>query len=132
MDKIIKIAMGLFIVVVLVCAVFFVITRQAADTPAPGRVTVYFFYGEECQYCHNVMPVVESLRQKYPDVDFQIRETYHNQTNQALSVSLNQKLGIPNPGVPEVIVGKLVLVGDRDIPAKLESVILGELKKSGN
>ena len=23
-----------------------------------GNVTVYFFYGEECPHCHNVMPFI--------------------------------------------------------------------------
>jgi thiol-disulfide isomerase/thioredoxin len=133
MDKTIKIAAGLFIVIVLICAVFIALPQQAASPqPGTGRVTVYFFYGEECIHCHNVMPFMESLKQKYPDVDFQILETWHNTKNQALSASLNKKLGAGYPGVPEVIVGSVVLVGERDIPARLESVIIEELKKSGN
>ncbi|MDO9550642.1 MAG: cytochrome c biogenesis protein [Methanoregula sp.] len=136
MDKSIKIAAGLFIVVALVCAIFLVIPQQIEKTPVSGiessmqgMVTVYFFYGDECPHCHNVMPFMESLKEKYPDVDIQILETYHNRTNQVLSVSLNQKLGAGNPGVPEAIIGNVVLVGERDIPANLEAAIIGELKK---
>jgi thiol-disulfide isomerase/thioredoxin len=136
MDKTIKIAAGLFIVVVLVCAIFFVISQQAEKTPLPGagspvgHVTVFFFYGEECPHCHNVMPFIESLKQKYPDVDFQSLETWHNTTNQELFVSFNQKLGVENAGVPEVIIGNTFLIGDKDIPAKLEAAIIEELKKA--
>ena len=77
------------------------------------------------------MPFIQNLTKKYPDVDFRILETWHNATNQALSVSLNQKLGIQSPGVPEIIVvgNNTPLVGDRDIPAYLEGVILEQLKK---
>lgn len=135
MDKTIKIAAGFFIAVALVCAIFFTISQQDEKTPFPGtgrseqgKVTVYFFYGEECPHCHNVMPFVESLKKKYPDVDFQILETWHNTTNQALSVTLNRKLGAENAGVPEVIIGNVILIGDRDIPAKLETAIIEELK----
>jgi hypothetical protein len=74
------------------------------------------------------MPFIESLKQKYPGVDFQSLETWHNTTNQALSVSLNQKLGVESAGVPEVIVGNVVLIGDKEIPAKLEAAIIEELK----
>jgi thiol-disulfide isomerase/thioredoxin len=139
MDKTIKIVAGLFIAVALVCAIFLIIPQLAEKTPVSGiensvqgNVTVFFFYGEECPHCHNVMPFMESLKQKYPDVDFQMLETWHNPTNQALSVSLNQELGVKNAGVPEVIIGNIVLIGERDIPAKLEAAIIAELKKRGN
>jgi thiol-disulfide isomerase/thioredoxin len=100
-------------------------------TPPTAKVTVYFFYGEECPHCHNVMPFIRNLSEKYPDVDFQLLETWHNETNQALSHSLHQKLGLPNAGVPEVIVvgNNTPLIGDRAIPAELEGVILEQLKK---
>lgn len=132
MDKTIKIAAGIVIAVVLISAIFFITVQPAQKTPVPGKVTVYFFYGEECPHCHTVMPFVESLKPKYPDVDFQILETWHNTTNQALSVSLNQKLSVKNAGVPEVIIGNVVLIGDKNIPAKLEDAIIEELKKTGN
>ena len=133
MDKTIKIVAGIFIVVALICAIVFALNNPAEKTPVPvtgsfvqGNGIVYFFYGEECPHCHNVMPFVESLKQKYPGVNFQILEIWHNSTNQALSVSLNQKLGIEKAGVPEVIIGDVVLIGDKDIPANLEAAIIGE------
>ncbi|MFA6224777.1 MAG: thioredoxin family protein [Methanoregula sp.] len=138
MDEIIKIVAGIFIVVVLICGLFFVLPPPAEKTPVPGsgslvdgRVTVYFFYGEECPHCHVVLPLVQSLKEKYPGVDLRILEIWHNAENQALSNSLNNKLGAKNVGVPEVIIGNIILVGEKDIPANLESVIIGELKKTG-
>ena len=137
MDNTLKIVAGVVIAVLAACAVFFVISQQSVLPPAPAadssvqsKVTVYFFYGEECPHCHNVMPFIQNLSIKYPDTNFLILETWHNETNQALSQSLHQKLGINSTGVPEVIVGNVVLVGDRDIPAKLESAIIEELKKN--
>ena len=120
------------------CGIFLVIPQSsvvtpsvAAETSVQGNVTVYFFYGEECPHCHNVMPFIQNLSKKYPDADFRILETSQNETNYALSKLLNQKLGIQNPGVPEVIVvgNNTPLIGDRAIPAELEGVILEQLKK---
>ena len=130
MDTTLKIAAGLFIAVIFVSAIFFVTYQPvpATGNSVQGNVTVYFFYGEECPHCHNVMPFMESLKQKYPVVDFQILETWHNAKNHALSASLNRKLGIQNPSVPEVILGNVVLIGERDIPANLEPAILEALK----
>jgi len=130
MDRTQKIILGLLVVAAVgVVVVFSGMIPKAAPVATPV-FTVYFFYGEECPHCHNVLPFIHSLQQKYPDVDFQLLETWHNQTNFNLSVSLNQKLGIQKWGVPEVIVGNVTLMGDVDIPDKLESVILDQKKKS--
>lgn len=139
MDNTLKIVAGIVVVVLVACTVFF-ITTTSQQTPIPlpspntsvqGNVTVYFFYGEECPHCHNVMPLILNLTKKYPEVDFRILETWHNETNQAQSVALNKELGEKNAGVPEVIVSgnTTPLIGDRDIPAYLEGVILEQLKK---
>jgi len=58
-------------------------------------------------------------------------ETWHNETNQALSSNLNRKLGVSRAGVPEAIVGNVVLIGSKDIPEKLEQAILDQRKKTG-
>jgi thiol-disulfide isomerase/thioredoxin len=139
MDNTLKIVAGVFILILVACAVFFLVIPQqsvqtpsaATDTSVQGNVTVYFFYGEECPHCHNVIPFIQNLSKKYPDVDFRLLETWHNETNQALSRSLHQKLGIQSAGVPEVIVigNNTPLIGDRAIPAELEGVILEQLKK---
>ena len=139
MDNTLKIVAGLLIAILVACIVFFLVLQPSSAEPSPitavpsvqNNVTVYFFYGEECPHCHNVMPFIRNLSEKYPDVDFQLLETWHNETNQALSRSLHQKLGLPNAGVPEVIVvgNNTPLIGDRAIPAELEGVILEQLKK---
>jgi thiol-disulfide isomerase/thioredoxin len=131
MDNTLKIVAGVVIAVLAVGVIFFVISQQpAAGTSVQSNVTVYFFYGEECSHCHKVMPFVESLKKKYPEVDIRILETWHNETNQVLSLAIHQKLGIKSAGVPEVIVGNVILTGSVDIPARLESVIIEELKKN--
>jgi len=133
MDNTLKIVAGIFIAILFAGVIFlFVIPQQTKENPsAEGNVVVYFFYGEECPHCHNVMPFIQNLSKKYPDVDFQILETWHNESNQAISLSLHKELGIQSAGVPEVIVigNTTPIIGDRDIPAYLEGVILEQLKK---
>jgi thiol-disulfide isomerase/thioredoxin len=139
MDNTLKIVAGVFIAILVACSVFFLVIPQqsvqtpsaARDTSVEGNVTVYFFYGEECPHCHNVMPFIQNLSKKYPDVDFRILETWHNETNQELSLSMHKKLGIQSAGVPEVIVvgNNTPLIGDRAIPEQLEGVILEQIKK---
>jgi len=100
-----------------------------ASTTPTGPVIVYYFYGEECPHCHEIMPFIDNLTEKYPDVEFRKLETWYNQTNQKLSVDMNTRLAIRQPAVPEVIVGEVALFGSTDIPARLEAVILEQQKK---
>jgi thiol-disulfide isomerase/thioredoxin len=101
--------------------------------PPTAKVTVYFFYGEECPHCHTVMPFVQNLSKKYPDVNFRILETWHNTTNADIFSKINDQLQVPTSdrGVPEVIVvgNTTPLIGSRDIPAYVEGVIIEQLKK---
>nr|WP_321350420.1 thioredoxin family protein [uncultured Methanoregula sp.] len=137
MDRIIKIAAGVFGAIVLCTALFFVFSATspsfissapAVNSPG-GNVTVYFFYGEECPHCHKIMPFVQSLREKYPTVNFLILETWHNETNYAVYTTLNRELKVTWSGVPEAIVGDVVLIGEVDIPGKLEQAIVDQEKK---
>jgi thiol-disulfide isomerase/thioredoxin len=92
----------------------------------PKVLTVYFFYGEECPHCHNTMPFIQGLIDKYPDVEVKELEVWHNETNRNLSTKMLADLGQTSPGVPLVIVGDIVLVGSKEIPDKLEGIILNK------
>ena len=133
MDKTLKI-IGVVGIIVAVIAGAYVLAHPSLQSPDAGTVpenslTVYFFYGEECLHCHVVMPLVINLSVKYPDAHIQILEVWHNPANNELYMKVNEKLGIAPPGVPEVVIGDAVLVGDREIPGKLEHLIIGQLKK---
>jgi cytochrome c biogenesis protein CcdA/glutaredoxin len=133
-DNKIRIAVVLLAIVVLACAVVFGTNLLQINGAAPAPqtvskpVTVYYFYGAECPHCHNVTPYVESLAQKYPAVDFQILEVWHNKNNSALAKVLFANLNQTQEGVPEAIIGDVVLAGSKEIPEKLEGVILNQTR----
>jgi len=137
MDKIIRIAAGLFAVIVIACFVAFFAGASHHDSltssgsPAPvSPTTIYFFYGAECPHCHNIMPFINSTLQKYPEANIQVLEVWHNQTNQDIYSQANAAAGLSAPpGVPEIVLGKTVLVGEKDIPDKLEALVQDYLKK---
>ena len=140
MDKTLKL-FGVFGIIVAVIAGAYVLAQPFLQSPAPfsfspdagtvpeNSLTVYFFYREECLHCHVVMPLVTNLSVKYPDAHIRILEVWHNTANNGLYTKINQQIGIAPPGVPEVVIGDTVLVGDREIPEKLEQLIIGQLKK---
>jgi hypothetical protein len=138
MDRTLKI-IGVVGIIVAVIAGAYVLSHPPLQSPAsfqlsptgaePGPLTVYFFYGEECSHCHVVMPLVVNLSVQYPDAHIQILEIWHTAANNELYMKVNKQLGIAPPGVPEAVIGETVLVGERDIPAKLELLIIEKLKK---
>jgi cytochrome c biogenesis protein CcdA/thiol-disulfide isomerase/thioredoxin len=119
----------LLAIVILVIAVLFgsQLTKTSPLSQAKqGSVTVYYFYGDGCEYCKNVTPYVQSLRQRYPDVSFQILEVWYNPSNNATMTSMNARLNRTRYGVPEVFVGDVILLGDQEIVSRLEGVILDQ------
>jgi thiol-disulfide isomerase/thioredoxin len=107
-------------------------TSSAPALTADDSV-VYFFYGEECPHCKKIEPFIDNLSKKYPDVEIQKLEIWHNQTNAQIYTSVNAAAGITSPsGVPEIVVGKVVLVGEVEIPQKLEAYVQAIEKKKVN
>ena len=100
------------------------LTASGSVPTTPGTTTVWYFYGDGCEHCVYVTPYVQSLQQKYPDIDFRILEVYYNPANRDLLTSMNQNHNQKKTGVPVAFVGDVVLLGGEEIPQNLERVLL--------
>jgi thiol-disulfide isomerase/thioredoxin len=135
MDKLIKIVVTLFVLIAAasVAYVVYITPSVPAATPSDANASdniVYYFYGQGCPHCAKIEPFMENMTKEYPDVDIRMLEVWYNQTNQQIYTQVNAQAGIASPpGVPEVIIGKTVLVGEVDIPAKLEGHLQALEKK---
>jgi cytochrome c biogenesis protein CcdA/glutaredoxin len=100
--------LGLFILVVVFLFLSFVQT-----THAQSEGKIYFFYGNGCPHCANVEKYFEDndLYSKYP---IEKKEIYSNHENALLFNSLLDGLDVPSDGrgVPTVVIGDKVIVGD--------------------
>ena len=99
--------------------IFFIIPIAFAIVPsayAEESNNIYFFYGEGCPHCAQIEEFFESenLYNIYP---IDKREIYFNRDNAILFNDLLDKLGVSNEarGVPTVIIGDKILVGDKPI-----------------
>lgn len=130
MDNTLKIAGALFVVIAVASiAVLITSTPAPADSRFTGTEPIYFFYGEECPHCHNIMPFIVNMTKKYPGADIRILEVWHNQTNQQIYQQANAAAGSTRQGVPEIVMGNVVLYGEVEIPQKFEGAIQDYLKK---
>jgi len=94
-----------------------------SSSPSPA-IPAYYFYGDGCVHCANVKPVILALATKYQNLELHQMEVYHNATNQELFSKFNQEFGITTAGVPTLVVGNHVLIGETQIRDNAESVIL--------
>jgi thiol-disulfide isomerase/thioredoxin len=133
MDRIIKIVVALFVVIAAASAAYLVFAASLAPAAAPSNANnsiVYYFYGQGCPHCAAIEPFMENMTKKYPDVDIRMLEVWYNQTNQQIYTQANAEAGISSPqGVPEVVIGKTVLIGQQEIPDKLEGYLQAIEKK---
>ena len=138
MDKLIKIIVTLFVVIAAASVAYVVYVTPSVPAAASSAADasdniVYYFYGQGCPHCAAIEPFMENMTKKYPDVDIRKLEVWYNQTNQQIYTQVNAQAGISSPsGVPEVVIGKAVLVGQEDIPEKIEAYRSGHRKKKVN
>jgi len=103
---------------------------EAAPAPAGSVITAIYFYGNGCEHCEKVKPLIVSLQEKYPELQLENLEIWSNQTNQQRFVTMCQQyaLGTP-PGIPVIFIGDQVLVGETVIKNRLEERILAERER---
>jgi cytochrome c biogenesis protein CcdA len=103
----------------LLCVVFFVgliFLFLQGKVNAESGDKIYFFYGEGCPHCSQVLNFFEkeNLLDKY---QIEKREIYFNHDNALLYTQMLDDLNFPfqKRGVPIMIIGDRVLVGDLQI-----------------
>jgi len=90
-------------------------SRAGASVNTSASHDVLFFYGDGCVHCENVRPFIDELATRYPDMNFQYLEVYHNTTNLERFQQIAASHNIASPGVPTLVVGDTILIGETRI-----------------
>ena len=106
-----------------------------SGTPAGPVVRFTLFYSTQCPHCHEIMEnYLPKVYDKYGDqLEHQYLEVYQGNNGQIM-LALEEKLGVPadnRGGVPALIIGDQVLVGEKEIPDRLEGLIDRYLAQGG-
>jgi cytochrome c biogenesis protein CcdA/thiol-disulfide isomerase/thioredoxin len=118
----------LFGVLALVTSVISVFSPKISY--ADEKIQVNFFYGDGCPHCAKVEPVIDVLKNKFPQVLFNSYEIYHNQDNALSLYKLYDEYKVPQEdrgGVPIVFIGSEYFMGDKPIIDNLENKIIANL-----
>lgn len=71
----------------------------------------YFFYSKSCPHCHEAKPFIEELKNKYPQIQFEMLEITDYPDNRQLFQKKCEELNITSRGVPTFILGSKSTVG---------------------
>ena len=102
---------------------------SSGTSASPGTISLLYFYGDGCEHCEKVKPVLASLKERYPELQVEAREIWYNQTNQQTFAEMSRQHGLQNAGIPLVVIGDTVLAGDVTIISHLEENILLEKER---
>ncbi len=80
----------------------------------PGKVTVYFFWGDGCPHCAEEKPFLEEMQEKYPEIEIKMFETWKNPENARLFQEVAKAYGTSAQGVPTTFIGEEYWVGYAD------------------
>lgn len=90
--------------------------KDINDTP--GKVTVYFFWGDGCPHCAAEKPFLEKMQQKYPEIEIKMFETWKSPDNAKLFNDVAKAYGTTAQGVPTTFIGDKYWVGYADYMGK--------------
>jgi glutaredoxin len=125
----------LFVLVLATLVLSSGLTLEVTAQQAPV-VRFYMFYGETCAHCHSVIDdFLPQVVEKYGDqVEYQLIEVWNDTDKYLTLLARGMKYGVPEGhqgAVPALFIGDHVLIGARDIPAELETIIDEYLAQGG-
>jgi thiol-disulfide isomerase/thioredoxin len=91
----------------------------------PGKVKVYFFWGDTCPHCKTQMEFFERIEPNHPEMELLMFETYRNPGNVQLFRDFAARYAATPRAVPTTFIGDKMWTGyspaiEREIVEKIE------------
>ena len=86
-------------------------TSTTFASAAPGKATLYFFWGQGCPHCEEMKPFIAQIQNANPQITVKSREVFQDQTNAGLFAAMGDAYGKAESGVPTVFIGDKMIVG---------------------
>ncbi|MEM7818746.1 MAG: thioredoxin family protein [Candidatus Aenigmatarchaeota archaeon] len=78
---------------------------------SPGKICVYFFWGQGCPHCAEEKPFLDELKKKYPNLEVYDFEVYYHPENAKFWKEVCEKCNTQPSGVPMTFIGEKVFIG---------------------
>ncbi|MCF7794970.1 thioredoxin family protein [Patescibacteria group bacterium] len=69
------------------------------------QASLYFFWGDGCPHCANQKVFLNEMKDKYPDLEIKMYETYKNRENAKALQDMAQTYNVTARGVPMTFIG---------------------------
>ena len=93
----------------------------STNAQTKNLVNIYFFYSEDCTHCHSEIKFLDSLEEKYNNVNI-YRYEVHNQENNRLRLAVIDLYQLKGSGVPLTVIGDTVYLGYTDTSSNLKFI----------
>jgi len=105
--------------------------QSGTTEPVAGQVTVYFYYGIDCQHCADERPLLDGLRAAYPGLVVEEFEVWRSGENLDRLRQHAAELGFTASSTPVTIIGDRHWVGfdsamGRQIQAAVDAAMGGQ------
>ena len=100
MKKIIK----LFLLLILILCPLVVNAKE-------NKVTLYLFHGDGCPHCASEIEYLDSIEDKYNNLEIVKYEVWYNEENSNLLNDIYEAFGVTRHGVPTTIIGNTIMQG---------------------
>lgn len=78
---------------------------------AKEKVTLYIFHGNGCPHCAEEIKFLDSIEDKYKDLEIVKYEVWYNEENAELLKKVEEAFDIERPGVPTTVIGDVMMQG---------------------
>ncbi|MFP4514680.1 MAG: TlpA family protein disulfide reductase [Parcubacteria group bacterium] len=75
------------------------------EKPENPKVSLYFFWGDGCPNCATEELFLEEMKEKYPDLEIKMYETWKNTNNAKALQTMAKAYGTTARGVPMTFIG---------------------------
>ena len=76
-----------------------------------NKVTLYLFHGEGCPHCASEIEYLNSIEEKYKNLEIVKYEVWYNEENSNLLQEVYNAYGITRNGVPTTVIGNTIMQG---------------------
>ena len=131
---------GVGLLVAILIAALFLITRVAQAAPSPQAsldasqnqpVAIYFFWGDGCPHCAEAEPFLQQLIQQYPSAELRAYEVWYVEGNRRNFASMAAAYGFEPSGVPTIFIGDRYWIGYADAIADEIAATVASCSRTG-
>ncbi len=78
---------------------------EIGESPEEPKASLYFFWGDGCPHCASEKVFLGEMKEKYPDLEILMYETYKNPDNAKALQKMGKAYGVTVRGVPMTFIG---------------------------